>query len=116
MARKAEAEPRVIKVAHFIVGHPYPQYKAVEDELKTLQDLVGGFIEMVRLPNGLVLLCNEEGLMRRLPVGFAVMANHGVQTIHGNFFVCRESGENFASLRETDSIYLVAGVVPIPQD
>jgi len=107
----------VIKVAHYVVGHPYPRHMAVQNDLQDLQDLVGGWLERVALNNGLILLCNEEGLMRQLPPGFAVLNSHGaVQVIHGNFFVCRESGENFSSLRESDAIHLAAGIIPIPKD
>lgn len=103
-----------IKVAHFVVGYPYPQIKSVDNDLKPLQDLVGGMLELVRLPGSLVLLCNEEAIMMRLPIGFAVMAERGIQTIRGNFFICRESGENFASILERDALYCATGVVPVP--
>lgn len=35
--------------------------------LKTLQGLVGGYIEVVRLPEEQILICNEEGLLNNLP-------------------------------------------------
>lgn len=37
-----------------------------DDELKKLQDVVGGWIEMVSLPGGNSIIVNEEGLLKRL--------------------------------------------------
>lgn len=35
--------------------------------LSELQSYVGGYIEMVNLPNGECMICNEEGLLLNLP-------------------------------------------------
>jgi len=37
-----------------------------ETVLETLQDAVGGYIELVKTPEAFVI-CNEEGVMRNLP-------------------------------------------------
>lgn len=36
--------------------------------LKQLQEMVGGYVQEVRLPDGSILGCNEEGLLDKLPV------------------------------------------------
>lgn len=36
--------------------------------LKELQAVVGGYIQMLRLPNGTTLVCNEDGIDLELPV------------------------------------------------
>ncbi|HIB21727.1 MAG TPA: DUF3846 domain-containing protein [Rhodospirillales bacterium] len=37
-------------------------------ELKELQDVVGGLIELVALTNGKLLIVDEEGLLKSLPI------------------------------------------------
>ena len=32
-----------------------------------VREFIGGYIEAVQMPNGAVLLCDEDGRMRRLP-------------------------------------------------
>lgn len=38
--------------------------------LKEAQDMVGGFVEVVDLPNGMVLLCDEEGLLKGKEINY----------------------------------------------
>ena len=49
-----------------------PVIMEVENNLETLQELVGGFIECVQMPNikGVDLYVNEEGLIHQLPGNF----------------------------------------------
>lgn len=47
-------------------GHP-PFMVWVQNDLRTLQQLVGGHIETVTLTEDLVLICNEEGFLQGLP-------------------------------------------------
>lgn len=44
-----------------------PMECAVANTLETMQALVGGYIETVTLTEDLVLICNEEGLIKALP-------------------------------------------------
>ena len=37
-------------------------------KLKELQSYVGGSIQMLELPNGLILVCNENGIGEGLPL------------------------------------------------
>lgn len=39
----------------------------IDDQLKTLQDAVGGYIEAITLSDDLVMWVNEDGKMNRLP-------------------------------------------------
>lgn len=55
-------DKKIIKV---LVKEPYksPYVKEIEDKLKNLQEIVGGYIECVEMPNvnGVDLYVNEEG-------------------------------------------------------
>ena len=44
-----------------------PEIIEVENTLKALQQEVGGYIEVVTLPYGAALICNEEGCIIGLP-------------------------------------------------
>ena len=59
-------------------------------ELKELQDVVGGLIELVPLTNGKLLIVDEEGLFKSLPVitKASLLAR---QTIVGTAVVCENS-------------------------
>jgi len=60
-----------IKVAMWMksngdVVHVVPS-KGTAFTLPEVQEMVGGYVERVKLPGGMVLLVNEEGLIRGLP-------------------------------------------------
>lgn len=44
-----------------------PELVGVENTLKALQQEVGGYIEVITLPYGAALICNEEGRILGLP-------------------------------------------------
>ena len=44
-----------------------PELVEVENTLKALQQEVGGYIEVITLPYGAALICNEEGRILGLP-------------------------------------------------
>lgn len=53
----------IVKRPEDIVGH----LVYIENDLKTLQSIVEGYIEAVTITTDLVILCNEEGAIRGLP-------------------------------------------------
>lgn len=53
----------------------------IDNTLKALQDNVGGYIETVTLASDLVIICNEEGLLKRLPYNCNVCGHDLVGTI-----------------------------------
>lgn len=67
---------------------------AVKNELKALQEAVGGYIEAVTLAEGVVLICNEEGKLLNLE------PNTHFYTINGEFLPVGENGEEFGDLTE----------------
>lgn len=77
-----------------------PEVKTLRGDLASMQEVVGGHIETTidwNLP-GLVLVVNEEGKLKGLPV------NRGTHCdiICGTFFVCRNGGDDFKSLTDKD--------------
>lgn len=65
------------------------------NDLKSFQEAVGGYIEVVPLGDGETLLvCNEEGKLQGLEPNRVV----GNDIIMGNFVVCGQGCEDFAGL------------------
>lgn len=76
--------------------HPHD----TEGQLHDLQALVGGFIEPVHLPEfeeqGILLLANEEGLLKGLPVNGNLLPYFFV----GSMVALSVDGEEFTGLDE----------------
>lgn len=66
----------------------------VKNELKALQETVGGHIQTLKLAEGVVLICNEE--WKRLNLE----PNTHFYTINGDFLLVGENGEEFGDLTE----------------
>lgn len=49
-----------------------PRVEEIENELSTMQGLVGGYIEAVNAGQGICLVCNEEGKLNGLPPNFPI--------------------------------------------
>ena len=65
-----------------------------DNDLKAFQKAVGGYIETVTLATDLVIICNEEGRLQRLPHNTTVF---GVDFC-GTIIAAGVKGEEFASL------------------
>ena len=74
-------------------GEPWG-FIEIANELKPLQDFVGGHIEAVTLTSDIVLLCNEEGLIRGLPYGGTVLRHKYV----GPLLLVGVDGEEFTDV------------------
>ena len=72
----------------------------IKGDLKSMQELVHGYIEAVTLPDNLVLVCNEEGHLLRLEINRHIL--FGAYPIAGPFFVCRRRGNRWISLTKED--------------
>lgn len=81
-----------------IVEPKKPAYeKTIPHDLTVFQELVGGYIEVVPLQEGYLLVCNEEGKLINLPPNRPL----SLDTIHGTFFVVGYDGEeDFSSLTD----------------
>jgi hypothetical protein len=98
-----------INAAVFIAGCDFPTFREIDDDLSSLQALVGGYIEAVPLDGylkavqtGLTLICNEDGKQMNLPANRQVPGD----VIAGTFFIIRTAGEDFASITLADEIFL----------
>ena len=107
------------RIINILVVEPRkePRRATVADTLKTLQDIVGGPIEVgCYLPQQVMLICNGEGKNAGLPPNRPSPANPG-DCIHGTFLLCGYEGEHFASLsdeqRETFQKYFALPSAPV---
>lgn len=73
----------------------------VDDDIKTMQNIVGGYIEAIGIANGILMVCNEEGKLRNLPFNF-----YCGDPIVGTAFFCATAGEEFASITEKQIQFL----------
>lgn len=85
-----------------------------EGNLYDLQDMVGGYIEPCApaelRAKGIELLCNEEGLLRQLPVNINMFPFFFV----GTLVAVGVSGENFVSLTPEQESYLKKWLENLP--
>lgn len=66
-----------------------------ENNLKTLQETVGGHIETVTITTDLAIICNEEGRLKGLPWNATAF---GVDFV-GTILAVGVKGEEFASIK-----------------
>lgn len=74
-------------------GEP-PRHVNLSNSLEALQKTVEGHIETVTLAEDLVIICNEEGLLRDLPENCRICGCMFVGTI----VICGRDGDEFADL------------------
>ena len=85
-----------------------PRTMIVPNELKVLQDLVGGYIETLKIADNVVMIFNEEGKLLDLAPNFFVGAIADV--ILGPVIIAGEDGDEFTSLSE-DNITFISGIL-----
>lgn len=87
-----------IKVGVKEPGKPI-EFREVEDELKTYQGLVGGYIEVARTNLlDIMAIVNEEGKLLDLEPNIDV----GYDVLVGTVIFVGEGGDNFVSLTDED--------------
>lgn len=80
-----------------------PKIQMVDNTLKALQNLVGGYIETVELDHGVCLICNENGKIIDLPENFWAPWD---DTIVGTaVFVSFDDDGNFAGISDEQIDY-----------
>ena len=80
-----------------------PEMREISDTLKSMQEVVGGWIEeYMPFDDDAAIVCNEEGKMMGLPLNRAVKDEDGrvMDIICGDFFICYApiESEEFLSL------------------
>lgn len=71
-----------------------PRHVNISDSLGNLQKTVDGFIQTVTIATDLVIICNEEGLIRDLPYNCTI---YGAK-LFGTIIMCGVDGDKFADL------------------
>ena len=75
---------------------------AFPNTLEAFQKAVGGHIEAVAVSHDVLLICNEEGLLDRLPYNFdGWIGKRGIMFV-GTVVAVGVKGPEFASLRNQD--------------
>lgn len=72
-----------------------PKLKTIENELKTLQSIVDGYIEIVTLTKDLVIICNEDGKLLGLDYNCRILGEDFV----GPIIFAGKRGAELASLK-----------------
>lgn len=80
--------------------HKAPYVTEIDDKLSSLQNAVGGYIEVVGNGDGTLIICNEEGKLQGLEGNRRI--HDGMSIVTGTFFVVGDDGENFRSLTESE--------------
>ena len=78
-----------------------PVQFTVNNTLEDLQSLVGGYLETITLPGGIVILCDEDAWFKSRPFCCAVVTPTGRHVpIRGPIAVLKYKGDRFTSYTE----------------
>jgi hypothetical protein len=79
------------RLVRIIVVEPgkAPQIQEVVDQLETYQQLVDGYIEVVPMSDGTVLVCNEEGKFDDLKLNW--WCPYLCDVLRGTFFIAGQT-------------------------
>lgn len=84
--------------------HPYKRGRklTIQNELHDIQKAVGGLIEVYKpfKDSRYLLICDEEGKYKGLDS--SIIVAKGRDQIAGSAFICKEDGEEFASLSDEE--------------
>lgn len=72
----------------------------IENSLKTFQNIVGGYIEVFPFQDNILMVLNEEGKLKNLPLNFVLTNEIYEEQIVGNVFFASRNGVDFDSLSE----------------
>lgn len=79
------------------VGEP-AKVAEIENTLSALQEVVGGYIEVVGVGGEVLMICNEEGKLNGLEYNFKL----GNDFIVGNVLFVQAKGEDFTDLSDSN--------------
>ena len=67
-----------------------PEVKEIDDSLSVMQEIVGGYIQVVHLDDSVVLVCNDEGKLLDFPANRGLRDKDGqmYDIVFGTFFLC----------------------------
>lgn len=84
--------------------------KEIENTLESLQNEVEGYIEIVHLGSNYVIICNEEGRIKKLPYTLSIdFGNFNCEALYGNLILCKVNKRgNFISLKQSEIDFLMS--------
>ena len=79
-----------------------PEVREIDDSLKAMQEIVGGYIQPIYLDDSVALVCNDEGKVMNLPLNRGLRDKDGqiYDIVSGTFFLCGApaASDHFTSL------------------
>lgn len=91
-----------------------PYSKEIDNELKPLQEIVGGYLESVTISNRVVVLCNEDGKSLNLKRNSSIFHQRiGKIDFVGTYvFAAHDGNGEFASLTDEDITLCLSCILP----
>jgi len=91
-----------------------PYSKEIDNELKPLQDIVGGYLESHAISNRVVVLCNEDGKSLNLKRNFSIFLQRiGKIDFVGTYvFAAHDGNGEFVSLTDEDITLCLSCILP----
>ena len=81
-----------------------PRIDDIKNDLETIKSLIGGYVEVLRMEENILLICNEEGKLNGLPPNFST----GYDIIAGTaVFVSFDGKEDFTGLSDTQMLLIM---------
>ena len=79
-----------------------PEVREIDGSLKTMQEIVGGYIQPIYLDDSVALVCNDEGKLMNLQANRGLRDKDGqiYDIVSGTFFLCGApaDSDHFTSL------------------
>ena len=88
---------KIYKISNDYIGEA-----EIENTLEEMQVAIGGYIEIVRLFENYILVCNEEGKIKQKEPTLMLMFPNGEEFIAGTCFICKDNGEEFEGLTKEE--------------
>lgn len=76
--------------------------REIPNTLAALQELVGGHIETITLPAGQILIVNEEGAIKGMPLNRLVRTFDRILALHGPIVLVRAADDHITSVSRHD--------------
>lgn len=104
--------------AYFLRCDQERQYRGyvgqIENTLKAHQQYVGGLIQAIHLTPEIIVICNDEGKLQKLPLNRALVGSSGVVDFFaGNIMCVRACGDEFASIHPEDVVVIESLLIPL---
>lgn len=79
---------------------PFGHVAYISNTLENLQKIVGGYIETVTLPHDVVIICDEEGMLKGKPHNCTILPNRTFMRQHfvGDIIAVGADGDQFADV------------------